>query len=283
MKKLRVLFMSLLCFIFIAACSPGQSSEGNQANAANNEEQKQAENKDEKSPSKLQEIIDKGVIRVGTTGDYKPFTYFNPETEEFEGYDIDAAKILAEDLGVEVEFVKTTWPDLMDDLLEDKFDFAVGGISRNVDRQKTAHLTDAYFDFGKVALIHKKNKDKFKKPEDLNQPDVKVGVNPGGTNKEYVDAHLKDADVTVVEENLDIPGKVAEETFDVMITDTVEADLYAKEDSRFRVAFRDDTLTKSQKGYMMQQGDPIFQNWIDVWMDEMKLNGEFEKLEEEWM
>src|SRR5690625_4099637 len=54
--------------------------------------------------SKLSQIINDGVIKVGTTGDYKPFTYLNPDTGEFEGSDIDAAKMLAENLGVEVEF-----------------------------------------------------------------------------------------------------------------------------------------------------------------------------------
>lgn len=86
--------------------------------------------------SRLDRILKKGVIRVGTTGDYKPFTYFNPKTKEYEGYDIEAAKLMAADLGVKITFVKTTWPTLMEDLHKNKFDIAVGGISRNTDRQK---------------------------------------------------------------------------------------------------------------------------------------------------
>ncbi|MDO7484875.1 transporter substrate-binding domain-containing protein [Peribacillus frigoritolerans] len=70
------------------------------------------------------------------TGDYKPFTYLNPETNEYEGIDVDAAKELGKDLGVEVEFVATTWPTMMKDLQADKFDIAVGGVTRNTARQK---------------------------------------------------------------------------------------------------------------------------------------------------
>lgn len=33
----------------------------------------------------------------------------------------------------------------------------------------------------------------------------------------------------------------------------------------------------------MQRGDLDFQNWIDLWMDEMKLHGKFKELEEKWI
>src|SRR5581483_2798001 len=72
--------------------------------------------------SRLDAIIKQGYIRVGTTGDYKPFTYFNPESKQFEGVDIDMAKSLAKALGVEARFVQTAWPKLIADFEGDKFD-----------------------------------------------------------------------------------------------------------------------------------------------------------------
>ncbi|MCF6409463.1 transporter substrate-binding domain-containing protein [Pseudalkalibacillus salsuginis] len=233
--------------------------------------------------SRLDRIQKKGVIRVGTTGDYKPFTYFNEETNEFEGLDIDAAKLMAVDLGVEVEFVKTSWPTLMEDLLDDKFDIAVGGISRNTDRQITGHLSIPYLDDGKSPLIREEDKDRFQSLEDIDQPDVTIGVNPGGTNQKFVDANIKQANVVVIENNLDIPPMVAEGEVDVMITDKVEAIYYASKDERLYAALTDSTFTKSQKGYLMHRNDPAFQNWVDLWMEEMELQGEFDRLKQEWI
>lgn len=273
MKKIYLLFILLLSSVMLFACA-SESSVHNDADASNDEVDK---------TSRLHKIIDDQVIRVGTTGDYRPFTYLNPDTGEFEGFDIDAAKKLAEDLGVEVEFVQTSWPDLMDDLLDDKFDIGMGGITRTLERQKTAHMSQGYYDFGKSALIHQDNKDKFKSIEDLNKPDVKVGVNPGGTNFDYVEEHLTETEVIIIENNLEIPEMVAEKEVDVMITETPEALLYAKEDSRLYPAFVEEPLTNSQMGYIMHQGDPTFHNWIDLWIKEMELSGEFEKLEEKWM
>ncbi|MBT2687726.1 transporter substrate-binding domain-containing protein [Bacillus sp. ISL-47] len=250
-----------------------------------------AESASEKAPghqkkaeaSQLDEIIERGYIRVGMTGDYKPFTYLDPETNEFEGYDVDAAKELARDLGVEVRFVTTTWPNMMKDLHADKFDIAVGGVTRNTSRQKTAYVSQGYLSFGKVPLIRAEDKDKYLSIEDINKPSVRIGVNPGGTNEVFVRQYLNNADVTVVENNLDIPGLVADGTYDVMITDTVEAILYAKEDSRLYAALTDDPFTNNEKGYMIPRGDFIYASYLEMWMDEMKLQGKFDALYKKWM
>ncbi|KAB2334906.1 transporter substrate-binding domain-containing protein [Cytobacillus depressus] len=233
--------------------------------------------------SQLDEIIKRGYIRVGMTGDYKPFTYLNPETNEYEGYDVDAAKELGKDLGVEVRFVETTWPDMMKDLQADKFDIAVGGVTRNTARQKTAYVSQGYVTFGKVPLIRAEDKDKYFTIEDINKPTVRVGVNPGGTNELFVRQYLSNANVTVVQNNLDIPHLVADGTYDVMITDTVEAMTYAKADQRLYAALTDKPFTKSEKGYMIPRGDFIYASYLEMWMDEMKLQGKFDDLYRKWI
>ena len=82
--------------------------------------------------SLLDRIQERGEIRIGTTGDYKPFTYLNPETGAYEGMDIDAARQLGDALGVSVKFVPTTWSNLSEDTLNDRFDLAMGGITRTL-------------------------------------------------------------------------------------------------------------------------------------------------------
>ena len=81
----------------------------------------------------VEKILKRGVLYVGTTSDYKPFTYI--ENGEHKGYDIEVAKLIAKELGVKVEFVPTTWKTLLDDLQAGKFDVAMGGITRTTKRQ----------------------------------------------------------------------------------------------------------------------------------------------------
>ncbi|SMF90795.1 cyclohexadienyl dehydratase [Paenibacillus uliginis N3/975] len=236
-----------------------------------------------KAQSQLDKIIDKGYIRVGMTGDYKPFTYLDPKTNKYEGYDVDAAIELGKDLGVEVRFVNTTWSTMMKDLQDDKFDIAVGGVTRNTARQKTAYVSQGYVSFGKAPLIRAEDKGKYLSIEDINKPTVRIGVNPGGTNEVFVRQHLTKANVTVVPNNLDIPHLVADGTYDVMITDTVEAITYAKADSRLYAALTDKPFTNSEKGYMIPRGDFEYASYLEMWMDEMELQGKFDVLDKKWL
>ncbi len=73
----------------------------------------------------LDEIQDRGVLKVGTAGDYQPMSYLAPETGSYVGFDAELAEDLAASLGVRVEYVPTSWPTLMEDTLAGKFDLAI--------------------------------------------------------------------------------------------------------------------------------------------------------------
>ncbi len=233
--------------------------------------------------SLIDKVSQQGFIRVGTTGDYKPFSYLNPETKQFEGHDIDAAKKLGEALGVEVRFVETTWKTLTQGIVEGKYDVAMCGITRNLARQKEVGLTAPYIQVGKSPLIRKKDKERFKTLEDIDQPDVKIGVNPGGTNEKFVRANIHKAKIIEVPKNLDIPGKIIAGEVDVMITDNVEAMLVAGQQPELYAVDPQTTFTKDDFGYMVPRDDQAFLNWMNLWVYQMKEKGEFLTLQEKWI
>ncbi|HID15483.1 MAG TPA: transporter substrate-binding domain-containing protein [Candidatus Atribacteria bacterium] len=233
--------------------------------------------------SKLDIILERGYILVGTTGDYKPFSYLNPDTGKYEGHDIDAAKKLAKDLGVDVKFVKTTWKTLIDGMVEGKYDVAMCGITRTLSRMKKVGFTDPYIKVGKCPLIRKEDKDRFKTLEDIDQPGVKIGVNPGGTNEKFVKANIKKAEIIIIPKNLSIPEKLAKGEIDVMITDNIEAIIVSKNMPELYAVSPNDPLTKDDFGYMIPRDDLAFQNWMNLWMHQMKEKGEFKKLKTKWI
>jgi cyclohexadienyl dehydratase len=128
------------------------------------------------SPSRLDDIIKSGKLRVCTPGDYKPFSFHRPDGG-YEGLDIDLVQAAAKSLGVEVEMVKSGWPTLMKDFVE-KCDVAVGGISVTTDRQKTAFFTNAYMVNGKAPITKCENVAKFQTVADIDKPNVTVIENP---------------------------------------------------------------------------------------------------------
>jgi cyclohexadienyl dehydratase len=233
--------------------------------------------------SHLDRIGQQGVLRVGTTGDFKPFSYLNPATNDYEGHDIDAAKLLAESLGVKIQFVKTTWPTLLKGIQEDQYDIAMCGITRNLARQKVAGLSHPYINVGKSPLIRTADRNRFKTLTDIDRPGVKIGVNPGGTNQRFVDANIKQATVVVIERNLSIPEKIVAGEVDVMITDNVEAMIVSKAEPRLYAVDPENTYTKDDFGYLMPRDDPAWINYVNLWLDLAKLKGDLARLHQKWI
>ena len=214
---------------------------------------------------RLDKIMETKVIRVGTPGDYRPFA-IKTDTG-FSGHDIDLIETMAKELGVKVEYVQTSWPNLMKDLQSNQFDVAVGGITRNVNRMRVVDMLPGYAPFGKVALVRSADKAKFTTADSLNQASVRVIKNPGGTNEAYVLANLKAAQVSTHDKNAEIPALIAEGKGDVMITETYEAFVYSKADPRLHAAFIDAPLTpKNTLGFMLPTDDADYVRVMDfVW------------------
>ncbi|HDM8223038.1 TPA: transporter substrate-binding domain-containing protein [Vibrio campbellii] len=220
---------------------------------------------------KLEDIQKSGTLRVGTTGDYKPFSYYDGKT--YSGYDIDVAKHVAAELGVELEIVRTTWKALLTDLNQNKYDIAMGGITRKMQRQLNAEQTQGYMTFGKCFLVAKGKAEQYNTLDKVNQASVRVGVNIGGTNEAFADTNLQKASFTRFENNLDVPKAVATGKVDVMVTETPEGLFYQVTDERLEAARCEDPFTKGQFGYLIPKGEQRLLNTVNFIMDEMKLKG----------
>jgi cyclohexadienyl dehydratase len=232
---------------------------------------------------RLDRIMDSKVIRVGTPGDYRPFA-IKTDKGGYEGHDIDVIEAMAKGLGVKVEYVQTSWPNLMKDLLADKFDVAVGGITRNVARVRQAAMLPGYAPFGKVALVRKDEASKYKSVNDLNQSSVRVIKNPGGTNEIFVLENLKQAQVSTHDKNAEIPALIAEGKGDVMITETYEALHYSKADPRLSAVFVDHPLTpKNELGFMLPVDDADYLRVMQFAWDLADERDALDEAEERWL
>ncbi len=226
----------------------------------------------------LDEIIESGTLRVGTTGDYKPFSF--RDGDDYEGFDVEMAERIATALGVELELVETSWPTLMEDLAADRYDIGMSGISRTVARQLNARFSQPYLTYGKTPLVHVDQSDRFGSLEDIDQEGVKIGVNPGGTNYAFVQDNIENAEIIVIESNLAIPVAVAEKEVDVMLTDSPEAIFYSGSDERLAAPLAAEPFTRSQLAYLMAPDAARLQDTVDFILHDMELTGALATLQE---
>jgi cyclohexadienyl dehydratase len=179
-----------------------------------------------KGPATLSRVKRIGVLRVGTTGDYAPFS--NEHDNVLSGFDIELARGLAKYLGVSVKFVRTAWPTLMEDFQQHRFDIAMSGISITPDRVSHASFSLPYHADGKTPIARCKDAAKFATLEQIDRQGVRVIENPGGTNERFAREHLKQATLIVHADNRTVFERLLAHQADVMFTDGIEVDLQVR-------------------------------------------------------
>lgn len=224
-----------------------------------------------------------GVLRVGTTGDYKPMSFCDPETGEYWGFDTVLAEDLAEALGVEIEYVPTTWPTLMEDTLAGRFDLAICGITITDARQEQALMSEGYLENGKTVLCRAEDADRYTSLEAINRPDVRVMENPGGLNEKFARENLPDAELIIHDVNEEIPGLVAEGEADVMITEILEAGYYVGQDDRLAAPLIYEPFTNGELGVLMPKGSEDLLDFVNGFLAEEEASGRIDELADEFI
>lgn len=213
------------------------------------------------------EIIDSGILRIGVPADYAPLAYFN-EQDRLVGFDVDMAKDLAKQLQLVPQFVITSWPTLSADLAADKYDVAMGGVTYTNSRAEQFLLSEAIVPNGKIALARCAIANELSDFDNINQPTVRLVVNPGGTNESFVNSRIDSAQVIRVKDNFDNLQALREQTADVMITDLIEGKYYQyKEPNVLCLATQEPfSGTASYKAYMVQQTNQQLNDAINQWL-----------------
>ncbi len=171
----------------------------------------------------LDSIVASGVLRVGTTGDYKPFS-FRAADGSYSGADVDMAQRLAARLGVKLQFVPTVWANLNSDFAAKKFDIAMGGVTNLPPRLKIGPFAHTVYVDGKRPIAACADRDRFTSIASIDRPEVRVVVNPGASNEEFARANFPHAQLTVHNDNTTVFDEIVAHRADVMVTDGIEVD-----------------------------------------------------------
>ena len=252
-----------LCMLLLAGCQKKEEPASSEAN-------------------KLEEIMDQGVLKVGTTGDCQPMSYLDPDTGEYVGFDNELTKDLAGEMGVEIQYVETSWPTLMEDTLAGKFDLAICGITVNDARKEQALMSDGYIVNGKTILCRAEDADKYTSLEAINRPEVRVMVNPGGLNEQFARENLPDVTLIIHDVHQEIPGLVASGEADIMITEIMEAGYYVGQDERLAAPLVQEPFTHGEIGVLMPKGSEDLLNYVNEFLRKEKESGRIDELADEY-
>ena len=232
---------------------------------------------------KVSEVVERGTIYIGTTGDYRPLSFCEADGSYW-GFGIEVAQAIAAGLGVRVEFVKTSWPTLTADVLAEPqlFDLAIGGITITDARRETMLMSEGYLANGKTILCRASDAYRYHSLADIDKPEVRVMVNPGGLNEKFANENLTHATIIVHPKNEEIPTLVADGKADVMITEITEAPYYVQTDTRLAAPLLNEPFTHGEIGVLMQQGQEDLMQMVNNTIQRMKSDGSLRRLHEKY-
>ena len=231
----------------------------------------------------IKEKNNKRNIYVGTTGDYKPVSFYDKITNTFSGIDIEISKLFAKEKNYNLVFIKTSWPNLMQDTLLNKFDFAISGITKTETRLQKAQMTVGYLKAGKTFLMRKEDIEKYKSISDVNKITVRVIINPGGTNEKFARENLANANIRVHQVNEEIPGLISKGEGDIMVTEVMEGLVYIKEFDNLAIPLYKTPFTDQDIGILLNKKNTDIFNELNPWLQNKLNDGTIEKIKKEFI
>lgn len=230
---------------------------------------------------RLDDIAARGVLRVGSTGDYKPFSY-RQAGGGFIGMDVELAGELARALGVRLELVPTTWPTLMADLGADKFDLALSGVSVTAERQRQALFSVPYLHDGKTPITRCENVARYQALAQIDRPEVRLIVNPGGTNERFARARAPHARLIVYADNVTIFGQIVSGAADLMMTDAIETRLQQRLHPQLCAVHPEAPFDMAEKAILLPR-DAALKTYVDRWLQQRLDDGDVPRRLDRWL
>jgi polar amino acid transport system substrate-binding protein len=224
-----------------------------------------------------EEIQERGTINIGMLVDFPPFGLINQQGEP-DGYDADVAKLLAEDMGVELNIVPVTGPNRIPYLLSGQVDILVASLGITPERAEQVDFSQPYagieiFVFGDASL-------EIDGAEDL-----------AGHNIAVARASTQDTSITAI-----APDGATIQRFDddasavqallsgqaplMGASNVVVAQIEATAPGRFDTKF---SLQQQSQGIVTRPGQDEMMAYINDFLDRIKESGELNALHEEWL
>ncbi|QHC24746.1 transporter substrate-binding domain-containing protein [Streptomyces sp. GS7] len=288
--KRAVLLPALACLLALTAAAPAASyatpapSPGAAPTAGVTAAGAPAADRPDRRPGSLLDAVPRrGVLRVCTTGDYRPFSYRDPRTGAYSGVDISMARDLAKSLDATPRYVPTTWAKLVGDLAAGRCDIGMGGVSVTLARARAVYFSEPTRTDGKTPIVRCADQGRYRTLEQIDRPGTRVVVNPGGTNEQFARAHLKKATITVHPDNTTIFDEIVAGRADVMMTDAGETRYQARVHPELCAVHPDRPFTFSEKAYALPRGDDAFLAYVNQWVHLATHDGTYRKYERAWM
>jgi polar amino acid transport system substrate-binding protein len=224
----------------------------------------------------LEELQERGVIRIAMSGAYPPFNFVN-ERNEVVGFDPAIGTEIAERMGLEVEIVTTAWDGIIGGLLANKYDAIVGSMSITEERDEVVDFVGPYYTTKRAI---------FTKPDSgitsVSQlDDIRLGVTLGETHEQW--ARERGYSIRTYKGLPELLLELQNGRVDAIVNDSIAAILAMNENGYEYYMLPDLETDVIGAGIAIREGNPELQAAMQEALDAMMEDGTYLAIAEEWV
>ncbi|MCY3559888.1 MAG: transporter substrate-binding domain-containing protein [bacterium] len=211
----------------------------------------------------LDEIKDRGTLRVGMVLQFEPQMYID-ENGEPAGYDVDLMHMLADDLGVELEINDLEFDAMIPGVLARQFDLASVGLVGRPARLEQLWFTCPYVPYGQVVVVN--NDSAVKTRSDLNSSDVTMTALAGSTAANLISKEFSEATLVELDQ---APAflEVASGRADAIVVENYLAQPFVAENPTTSILDPTDPFLAAEYGaFALPRGEVVWLEYLNGWL-----------------
>ncbi len=228
----------------------------------------------------IRKASERGKLVIATEPTFRPFEWKN-EQDELVGFDIDLARMIGKELGVDVEFLPVAWASIISTLVGGQADLIMSGMTATPERALSVSYSDPYFHTITCLLVSKQKGAGIKSIADLNQAGRVVAVKEGTTGHTAAKKHCPKAKIVTTELENDAASEVVQGRADAFLYDLWSIRKHHKNnsDSTFVIAT---PVSREPYAIACRKGDPESVAWLNLVLRTLRLDGRLQELYEKY-
>lgn len=242
----------LFCVLTLAALSPALAAGGG---------------------STLDRVLASKRLRVCIWPDYFGISWRDPKTRQLSGIDVDMARLLGRDLGVEVDFVDSSFARLFEDVESERCDIAMFAIGITPQRQARLRFSRPHLASDIYAITSRSNR-RIKTWADIDKPGSIVAVARGTLHETVMKEKLVAATLRVLDTPQAREQEVESGRADVFMTDYPFSQRMLKTTDWARLVKPDEVYHVTPYAWAMRPGDERWQARVEQFLQAVRRSGE---------
>lgn len=229
--------------------------------------------------SVIETIKRRDAIKIGLSL-FMPWT-MRDVNGELIGFEIDVGRKLAEDMGVEAEFIPTAWDGIIPALISGKFDVIISGMSITPQRNLTVNFTQPYAYTGATIVANRRLTEGFSL-EDYNSPEVSFAVRRATLGAVVVVNTFPDAELLLFDDEAATMQEVLNGTAHATIASEPAPSSYARTYPDILHIPFDQLFDEQSEGFAVRKGDPDALNFFNHWIASHLRSGWLQERHDYW-